>query len=109
MGAYNTSPLYLKPTISNNTRVNGQALTVDATAGGVAFAAFNDKTNFVVFDVQTADVIVTYDGQTPVAGSVGHRMLVGEKYTMSKAQAMACKFLRATSTSGFIWASEFQV
>ena len=108
--SYNINNIYLKPSVVNNSYVAGQALTVDATAGGVQFGtAFNDKTSFVVFDIQTADVIVTFDGQTPAAGTKGHRLYAGQQYTWSKAAASAAKFIRATSTSGFVWASEFQV
>ena len=108
--SYNINNIYLKPSVVNNTAIAGQALTVDATAGGVQFGtAFNDKTNFVVFDVQTADVIVTFDGQTPAAASKGHRLYAGQQYTWSKAAAQAAKFIRADTTSGFIWASEFQL
>jgi len=107
MSGYITGALYLKPSVVNGSAIAGQALTVDATAGGVQFASFNDKTNFVVFDIQTADVWVTFDGQTP-SSTKGHRLYAGQQYTWAKAVATAAKFLRATGTSAFVWASEFQ-
>lgn len=107
--SYNLNNLYLKPTVINGTAVNGQMLTVDGTAGGVAFSTFNDKTTTVMFDVQTADVTCTIDGQTPAPGTKGFNLVAGEKYTWSKAMAQAAKFIRTTSTSGAIWAQECQM
>lgn len=86
--------------------VADQRLTVDATAGGVQFSAFDAKTKYVVLDVQTADVMVTFDGSAPTTTN-GHLLYVGDHRQWNKVTAAAAKFIRAGSTSGVIHASEF--
>tara|TARA_S200002703_G_scaffold156879_1_gene163455 strand:- start:170 stop:484 length:315 start_codon:yes stop_codon:yes gene_type:complete len=94
--------LYPKPTVG----VTDQSLTVADSA--VPFGtAFNSLTRYVVLDVQTADVRVTYDGSDPVAGSNGHLLFAGRSYTWSKEAAANARFVREGSTSANIHASEF--
>tara|TARA_R110002072_G_scaffold220939_1_gene378180 strand:- start:841 stop:1155 length:315 start_codon:yes stop_codon:yes gene_type:complete len=94
--------LYPKPTPG----ATDQALSVDATAGGVQFSAFNSLTKYVVLDVQGADVRVTYDDSAPTTTN-GHILYAGRSYTWSKQAAVAAKFIRDTSVTAGIFASEF--
>lgn len=104
-----TNTLYLKPAVVNGTPVPDQRLTVDATAGGVAFAtAFNTATTCVIVDVQTAGVYATFDGSAPTTTN-GHYLAQNTSYTWSRATATAAKFIREGAVSAVIHASEFQV
>jgi len=84
-----------------------QALTVDATAGGVQFSAFHADTTHVEFDIQTADVRVTFDDSAPTSTN-GHLLPVGYQDTWSKAKASAAKFIRTGATSAVVHASQFK-
>jgi hypothetical protein len=95
--------VYLVP---NGTQAD-QALTVDATAGGVQFAAFHADTTHVVLDVQTADVMCTFDNSAPTSSN-GHRLYVGDQYVWPKARAAAAKFIRISAVSGLIAASQMK-
>ena len=97
---------------------NDHRLTVDATAGGVQFSgandvntdAFDSLTKYIAFDVQEADVYMTFDGSAPVATSGsenGHKLFAGRSYTFSKEAAVKAKFIRAGGTSAKIHASQF--
>ena len=93
--------LYPKPVAG----VNDQTLTVSSSA--VPFGtAFNKLTRYIVFDVQGADVRVTYDGSDPTTSN-GHILFAGRSYTWSKAAAQAAKFIQDGSTDATIHASEF--
>ena len=93
--------LYPKPTPG----VTDQSLAVADSA--VQFGtAFNSLTKYVVLDVQTADVRVTYDGSDPTTSN-GHILFAGRSYTWSKEAAAAAKFIRNGGTSASIHASEF--
>ena len=89
-----------------NAQVVGQALTVTSTAT-VQFSAFNASTEFITFDVQTANVYCTFGGETPANGT-GHILAQGNSYTWSKAAAAAAKFIATTTTNALLYASEFQ-
>ena len=98
--------LYPKPTVlNNNASVSGQSLTVGASVTSFV-TPFNNYTNLVFVDVQTADVIVTFDGTNPALGSRGHRLPVGTNYTWSTATASQAKFIQAT-VGAILFASEF--
>ena len=89
--------------------VNGhtdEALAVDDTAGGVQFSAFNSACKYVVLDVQTADVRVTYDDSAPTSTN-GHILFAGRSYTWAVETARAAKFIRSGGTSATIHASQF--
>ncbi len=94
---------------------NDHRLTVDATAGGVQFSqsskddntdAFDSLTKYIAFDVQDADVFMTFDGSAPTTSN-GHKLFAGRSYTFSKEAATKAKFIRAGSTSAKIHASQF--
>lgn len=110
--AYNTHNIAPYPTraaiVSGgaNAQVIGQALTVTSTATS-QFSAFNASTEFITFDVQTANVYATFGGETPASGT-GHILTQGNSYTWSKAAAAAAKFVATTTTNSVLYASEFQ-
>jgi hypothetical protein len=108
MASFNLNNIFPKPAYYRSSPVTDQRLTVDATAGGVQFSAFNDITNMIVLDVQDADVMCTFDGSAPTSTN-GHRLYSGSQYTWSTAAAAAAKFIRQGSTSAAIHASEFQL
>lgn len=90
-----------------NKGVDDQTLTVADSV--VQFAtAFNEETKYVVLDVQTADVRVTYDNSAP-SSTNGHILPAGRSYTWAKATAQAAKFIRDGSISASIHASEFTI
>lgn len=99
-----TVPLNPSNLVPNSTQAD-QALTVDATAGGVQFAAFHADTTHVILDVQTAQVRVTFDGSAPTATD-GHILEAGDWGTWSKALAVAAKFIRTGATSATIHCSQ---
>lgn len=105
MSAYNVNNIYTKPAQKNGTYVADQRLTVDDTAGGVAFTDYTqDYVQTVELDVQTAAVMCTFDDSAPTTTN-GHQLNAGEKYTWSKDRFNAAKFIRLTGTSGVIHAS----
>ena len=94
---------------------NDHRLTVDATAGGVQFSqsskddntdAFDSLTKYIAFDVQDADVFMTFDGSAPTTSN-GHKLFAGRSYTFSKEAAVKAKFIQAGGTSAKIHASQF--
>ena len=94
---------------------NDHRLTVDATAGGVQFSqsskddntdAFDSLTKYIAFDVQDADVFMTFDGSAPTTSN-GHKLFAGRSYTFSKEAAVKAKFIRSGSTDAKIHASQF--
>lgn len=95
-----------KPTYKSSAAVADQRLTVADTA--VSFATtFSDITDFVMFDVQDADVMCTIDGSAPTSSN-GHRLYQGTSYTWAKGMAQAAKFIRQGTVSAAIHASELQ-
>lgn len=112
MANYNINNILPKPTWSTvgktdgtSAAVAGQRLTVTSTATST-FSAFNQRTDAVVLDVQTANVYCTFDGTTPSATN-GHILYAQNAYTWSTAAASQAKFV-ATSSNATIYASEFQ-
>ena len=100
--------MFPKPAYASSGAVADQRLTVSNAAGGVQFGtAFNVITDFVMFDVQDADVYVTIDGSAPTTSN-GHKLYQGRAYTWSRAMATAAKFIRAAATDAAIHASEIQ-
>ena len=100
--------IFPKPAVINTGVVADQRLTVSDAAGGVQFGtAFNVITDFVMFDVQEADVFVTIDGSAPTTTN-GHKLYQGRAYTWSRAMATAAKFIKAGATDAKIHASELQ-
>jgi hypothetical protein len=111
MAFANINNLYPKPsTGAGATVILGQGITAPASGTTTAFTtAFNAYSNLCFVDIQSADVIVTFDNQTPVAGTTGHRLYAGTNYTWSTAAAKDAKFVAATTSSSFIYLTEFQV
>jgi len=94
---------------------NDHRLTVDATAGGVQFSqsskddntdAFDSLTKYIAFDVQDADVFMTFDGSAPTTSN-GHKLFAGRSYTFSKEAATKAKFIQAGGSPAKIHASQF--
>lgn len=92
---------YPKP---NGTKAD-ERLTVSSAV--VQFSTTWDiTTQYLVIDVQNADVMVTFDGSTPSATN-GHRLYAGTNATWSRQAATAAKFIRQGSTDAAIQASQF--
>jgi len=90
----------------NSTQAD-QALTVDATAGGVQFAAFHADTTQVFWSSEAGQCRVTFDNSAPSATN-GHIIEVGDSGIWSTALAAAAKFFRTTATSAVISASQLK-
>jgi hypothetical protein len=87
--------------------VNGHTDQALSVAGSVVqFGAFSSACKYVVLDVQTADVRVTYDDSAPTSSN-GHILFAGRSYTWAVETARAAKFIRSGGTSATIHASEF--
>ena len=101
----NLGNMYLKPVPG----VSGQSLTVtSASAGQLATStAFSVSANCITIDVQTADLMVTFGGETP-STTVGHRLYAGQNYTWSKSAAIQAKFI-AVAATGTLYASEWSL
>lgn len=93
------------PALSPNGTEAAQTLTVDATVGGVQFAAFHADTKQVFWTCETAQCRVTFDDTAPTA-SAGHVINPGDSGVWSKALAVAAKFIRTGGTSASILASQ---
>jgi len=96
--------LYPKPVVGHT----DQTLAVGNAS--VSFGAFSANCKYVVLDVQTADVRVTYDGSAPVGGTSspnGHLLFAGRSYTWAVETARAAKFIESSTTDAVIHASEF--
>ena len=96
------SNLFPKPTPSQT----DERLAVSNTAVpfGTNWKTVNSN-RFVVLDVQTNDVMCTFDGSDPTATN-GHRLYAGQSYTWHVDAAAAAKFIRA-SADAVIHASGF--
>lgn len=82
-------------------------LTVSSSAVALSSAmTYASNTEFIVWDVQDNDIMVTFDGSTPTASN-GHRLYVGDKDTWHVNTARAAQFIRAGSSDGTFHASQF--
>ena len=108
MPSQQVTNLYPAPNYEQDgsTAITDQALTVDATVGGVQFSAFDESTSYIVFDVQDANVRCTFDGSAPTSSN-GHKLYAERAYTWHRLTAEKAKFIRADSTDAVIHASEF--
>lgn len=104
MSAY-VANLYPRPTVGQT----DERLAVSSTAVPftTAWKTSKNENRFVVLDVQTDDVMVTFDGSTPTATN-GHRLYAGQSYTWHVDTAVAAKFIRVTNdavvhASGFTY------
>jgi len=93
-------PLPMAATPSSGlTAFDHGALTVDATAGGVAIPDLADAVR-AVLTLETAQVRYTYDGTAPTA-AVGHLVEIGDVLIVEGAAALAAfRAFRTGSTSG---------
>ncbi|MEY4402685.1 MAG: hypothetical protein RIR91_720 [Verrucomicrobiota bacterium] len=92
---------YPKP---NGTKAD-ERLTVSSAI--VQFATTWDiTTQYIVIDVQDADVMVTFDGSSPSATN-GHRLYAGSNVIWSRQAAAAAKFIRQGGTDAAVHASQF--
>ena len=107
MANYNVNNIFPRPTWFGSSAVAGQGLTVTSTAAVSFTRTFNNSTDMVVLDVQTANTYATFDGTTPSAGAA-HVLYAGNAYTWSRQAAQQAKFVATTTTNATIWASEFQ-
>lgn len=83
-----------------------ERLTVSSTAVALTAANIASNTQFIVWDVQGADIMVTFDGSTPTSTN-GHRLYAGDRDTWHVDTARKAKFIRATATDGTLHASQF--
>lgn len=81
-----------------------ERLTVSSTV--VTLAAFAANTQYVYFDVQTNDIMVTFDGSDP-SSTNGHRFLSGRYGFWHVNTAQKARFIRATGSDGVIHVSQF--
>ena len=93
--------IYPKPTPGQT----DERLAVSSTAVPFTTDWKTGNNRFVVLDVQTDDVMVTFDASTPTASN-GHRLYAERSYTWDVDTAKAAKFIRAT-TDAVIHASGF--
>lgn len=109
MAHTNENALYPRVAITQGTSsaVSGQSLAVSGTVTA-SFGTFKVDTKFIFFDVQTADVICTLDGTSPVLLSRGHRLGSGTNYTWQASVAAGAKFV-STGTSSFLWLQEIAI
>lgn len=81
--------LYPKPHV-------GQTLQEIAVAASVVqLTAFNLQTHYVLVEVKTAGVYVTFDNTTPSATN-GHLFAAGYREFWSRQSAQAAKFIQST-------------
>jgi hypothetical protein len=106
MASFNLNNIYPKPAVYRGNVIADQRLAVGGSV--VQFAAFNEITDMVMFDVQDADVMCTVDGSTPTSTN-GHRLYAARAYTWSTAMAQAAKFIQQGGTAAVIHASELQM
>ena len=90
-----------------NPNATDQALAVDNTAGGVQFSALHSDTDYVLIDVQDADVRMTLDGSAPTASN-GHLLQSSQGLLTMGAELIAdAKFIRDDATDAVIHLTEF--
>ena len=87
-----------------NDQGTDQRLTVDATSGGVQFAAFNARTTHVLMTVEAAQLRFTLDSSAPTSTN-GHVMNAGDVGIWPMSWIKAAKFIRTGETSATIHAS----
>lgn len=89
----------------NNSVDNMEMLSVGTGAVATFQTTYNQRTRYIVLDVQDNDVYVTYTGETPSA-TLGHILYAGRSYTWNVETAEAAKFLSVGGTA-IIAATEF--
>ncbi len=81
-----------------------QGLTIDATAGGVEFAAFPAGTTHVFITWDTADSRFTLDNSAPTTSN-GHFIPLNSADIWPVEWANAAKFIRTGTTSAYAHAT----
>ena len=89
----------------NNSVDNMEMLSVGTGAVATFQTTYNQRTRYIVLDVQDNDVYVTYTGETP-DDDLGHILYAGRSYTWNVETAQAAKFLSVGGTA-IIAATEF--
>jgi len=106
------NPLYPRPHIvaGTNSVGSGFMLTISSTSTATAFLAtnFDSGCEVVFLDVQTANVLVTFDGSTPGAGTSGHILASSTNYTWQLGTLLKARFT-CSSTTATIYASQFSM
>ncbi len=106
------NPLYPRPHIKTGASSVAAGIMLNVgTSSATSFTASNFDSNcmLVVFDIQTANVVVTLDNSTPAAGTSGHILISGTNYTWQTASLLNAKFIAATGTSAQIYASQWAI
>ena len=94
-----------KPTRTTGGKlVPAQRLGIGATP--VSLTAFNPNTTLIAAEIQTSNVLVTFDGTVPSANN-GHILYAGQVYHWSADTAKCASFIEATGTSATLQATEF--
>lgn len=111
MAATLINPLYPRPhvTASTSSVATGFMLTVASSSSATAFTTSNfDQTAQLVFlDIQSNNVVVTFDGSVPLNGTRGHILPAGTNYTWQLATALDAKFATQGATAAQVYASLF--
>ena len=93
----NISNIYPKPAggvVDERLAVSSTVVTLAASGWTVL------NTKQVLWDVQTNDIMVTFDGSDPSASN-GHRLNVGQSGTWSLQLAKAARFIRQSADAVF--------
>ena len=96
------------PNLEPNGTEADQRLTVDATAGGVQFAAFHTKTSHILLTLEDAEIRYTLDDSAPTTTN-GHVLASGQERVWPVELAAAAKFICTGAVSGVIHASQLRV
>ena len=113
MATSNQHVSYPKRAMTGSTATASQSLTVSTAAiaaTGYTGSSGVNNNSLVVFDVQTSNVRVRWDGTDPTS-TVGHLLYVGSAYTWDVDQFNAAKFIRDTAATAdaVIFSSPFQI
>ena len=86
-----------------------QRITVSTTPVSLNANWTSSKTKYVLVDVQTADVLVTFDGSTPSAYN-GHLFKAGvQPFFWNKETARLAQFIRAGASDAAVQATPFSI
>lgn len=91
----------VRETISTTVKQFSSNMTGNGTDG-----AWAHPVKYVVFDIQGANVMVTFDGSDP-SSSNGHKLYDGQSYTWDAVTTNKARFIRAASTDATIHFSAF--
>jgi hypothetical protein len=96
--------LYPKPTGEADQRLTVSTTPVTLTENWTAA-----NTKYLLIDIQTADVYVTFDGSVP-SSTNGHLFkTTGQPFFWSREAARVARFIRAGATDAFVMATPFTV